>query len=320
MDASGLGWVWTPGKPAAFKPGEVYWLREANLVGWGPLGPGETWAAASVPRLYLRRNTTLARWAQDARVLNPVDAAEKLTTSAAVFVIAPPSPAFDSARLDAIRPELRAGSTRIVPMVPGVTYTGSESLPELASAPPMPPEPPVPPAPPDPTISPSAGPLPPQPVPEPPDVYYPAAVYTGIVVINPPEQDDDYHGRRNPGSTKQPTPGLGMPRGENDRQHRDLPPAHRPETPAHSTEPAPPQPVHASPPPRPNEPPPGFGQGLGMPRGEHVHERRDAPQPVPAPPPHVMAPPPPAAPSPSKAPDPAPAKGSDTSDKGNGKH
>ncbi|PYT32667.1 MAG: hypothetical protein DMG58_09740 [Acidobacteria bacterium] len=104
MDASGLGWVWSPGKSTAFKPGEVYWLREANLVGWGPLGPGETWAAASVPRLYLRRNTTLARWAQDARVLNPVDAAEKLTTSGAVFVIAPPSPAFDSARFDAIRP------------------------------------------------------------------------------------------------------------------------------------------------------------------------------------------------------------------------
>ncbi len=322
MDASGLGWVWTPGRPAAFKPGEVYWLREGNLVGWGPLGPGETWAAASVPRLYLRRNTTLARWAQDARVLNPVDAAEKLTTSAAVFVIAPPSPAFDSARLDAVRPELRAGSTHIVPIVPGVTYAGSEPLPEMASAPPVPPEPPVPQAPPDPTISPSAGPLPPQPVPEPPDVYYPAAVYTGIVVINPPEQDDGYHGRRNPGSTKKPAPGLGMPRGENDREHRDLPPAHRPETPAHATEPppVPAQPVHASPPPRPYEPPPVSGPGLGMPRGEIAREHRDAPQPVPSPPPHISAPPQPVAPPPSRTPDPPPAKGSEGSDKGNGKH
>jgi len=320
MDASGLGWVWSPGKSTAFKPGEVYWLREANLVGWGPLGPGETWAAASVPRLYLRRNTTLARWAQDARVLNPVDAAEKLTTSGAVFVIAPPSPAFDSARFDAIRPEMRAGSTRIVPMVPGVTYAGGEAPTEVAaSAPPIPPQPPVPETPSDPTISPSVGPLPPQPVPEPPDVYYPAAVYTGIVVINPPEQDDDHHGRRDSGSTKKPAPGLGMPRGENDREHRDTPPVHRAETPARPTPnppPAPAPPVQASmPPPRAIEPP----LGLGMPRGEIAREHRDAPQPMPAPPPHVAAQPPQAA-TPSKASDPTPAKGSDGSDKGSGKH
>jgi hypothetical protein len=326
LDASGLGWVWWPAKPAAFKPGEVYWLREANLVGWGPLGPGETWAATSVPRLYLRRNTTLARWAQDARVLNPVDAAEKLTTSSAVFVIAPPSPAFDSARLDAVRPELRAGSTRIVPMVPGVTYAGGEAPIEVASAPPMPPQPPIPEAPPDPTISPSAEPLPPQPVPEPPDVYYPAAVYTGIVIINPPEQGDDRHGRRDSGSTKKPpAPGLGMPRGENDREHRDTPPVHRAETPARPPDqpPAPTQPSHASaPPPGAIEPPPV----LGMPRGDLARERRDAPQPVPAPAPHVAAPPPPVAASPplaaappSKGPDSPPAKGSDGSDKGSGK-
>jgi hypothetical protein len=331
MDSSGLGWVWSPGKPAAFKPGEVYWLREANLVGWGPLGPGETWAAASVPRLYLRRNTTLARWAQDARVLNPVDAAEKLTTSGAVFVIAPPSPAFDSARFDAVRPELRAGSTRIVPMVPGVTYAGSEPAPEMASTPPVPPEPPVPEAPPDPTISSSPGPLPPQPVPEPPDVYYPAAIYTGIVVINPPEQGDEHHGRRDSGSTKKPAaPGLGMPRGESDREHRDTTPVHRAETPARPTAqpPAsPPQPARASAPPKTIEPPPA----LGMPRGEIARERRealhqealhqdDAPQPVHAPRPQAAAPPPQAAaPPPSKASDPPPAKGSDGSDKGSRK-
>jgi len=323
VDASGLGWVWSPGKPAGFKPGEVYWLRQANLVGWGPLGPGETWAATSVPRLYLRRNTTMARWAQDAHVLNPIDAAEKLTTTGAVFVVAPPSPAFDSARLDAVRPALRAGSTRIVPLVPGVTYGGGEPQPEMASATPVPPEPRVPQAPPDTAISPSAGPLPPQPVPEPPDVYYPAAVYTGIVVINPPEQDEDHHGRRKPGSTKEPAPGFGMPRGENDRDHRDLLPAHRAETPANPTmTPAQPRPVHTSTtPPRAIETPPG----LGMPRGEIARENRDAPQPVPAPPVHDTPPAPQPAALPQshaplpKSPDPSPVKGSDGSDKGNGK-
>jgi len=270
--------------------------------------------------LYLRRNTTLARWAQDARMLNPVDAAEKLTTSGAVFVIAPPSPAFDSARFDVIRPELRAGSTRIVPMVPGVTYAGGEPPTEVAaSAPPVAPQPPVPETPPDPTIPPSAGPLPPQPVPEPPDVYYPAAVYTGIVVINPPEQGDDRQGRRHSGPTTKPAPGVGMPRGENAREHRDSPPVHRAETPAHATEqpPAPAQPVRASaPPPRAIEPLPG----LGMPRGEIAREHRDAPQPVPGPPPHVSAPSPQAAAPPPKGPDPPSAKGSDGSDKGSGKH
>ena len=50
MQASGLGWVWLPAKGVIFKPGEVYWLREANLVGWGPLASGETWSAASLPR------------------------------------------------------------------------------------------------------------------------------------------------------------------------------------------------------------------------------------------------------------------------------
>jgi hypothetical protein len=268
--------------------------------------------------LYLRRNTTLARWAQDARVLNPVDATEKLTTNSAVFVIAPPSPAFDSVRLDAVRPELRAGSTRIVPMVPGVTYAGGEAPIEVASAPPVPPQPPIPETPPDPTISPSAEPLPPQPVPEPPDVYYPAAVYTGIVIINPPEQGDDHHGRRDSGSTKKsPAPGLGMPRGENDREHRESPPVHRAETPARTPgQPsAPSQPSHASAPPRAVEPPPG----LGMPRGDLARERRDAPQPVPAPPPHVAAPPPQAPAPSSKASDPPPAKGSDGSDKGSAK-
>ncbi len=176
MQLNGMGWVWSPGKGVMFKPGEVYWLREANLVGWGPLAPGESWSAAGLPRLYSRPSTTLAKWSQDTRVLTPIDPAEKVTTTNAVFVIALPSPAWDSARFDAVRPVLHAGSTRIVPLLPGVTYEADEAPPE-----PLAPEaPPVPaPAAADNAIAAA------QPIPEPPEVYYPAPIYTGIIVVNP---------------------------------------------------------------------------------------------------------------------------------------
>ena len=179
MHTNNMGWVWLPGKAVTFKPGEVYWLREANIVGWGPLASGETWSAASLPKLYSRPNTTLARFTQDARVITPADPAEKLATTAAVFVIAPPSPAWDSARFDAIRPVLRAGSTRIVPLLPGVTYAGGEAP---AEQPPVPDAPPLAPQPF--AADASAGPI--APIAEPPEAYYPAPVYTGIIVVNPP--------------------------------------------------------------------------------------------------------------------------------------
>lgn len=178
---SSLSWVWLPGKGVIFKPGEVYWLREANVVGWGPLASGETWSAGSLPKLYSRSNTTLARFTQDARVIAPLDPAEKVATSAAVFVIAPPSPAWDSARLDAVRPVLRAGSTRIVPLLSGVTYEGGEAPPEPPAAPDTPPVPTQP-------FVADASAAPAAPVAEPPAVFYPVPVYTGIVVVNPPDR------------------------------------------------------------------------------------------------------------------------------------
>jgi hypothetical protein len=243
-EESGVGWVWAPGKSNVFKPGEAYWLREANLVGWGPLAPSETWDARAVPKLYSRPNTTIAKWKENVREFGPADATEKLKTTEAVFVVAPPSPALDAARLDAVRPVLRAGSTRIVPILPGVTFAGSEA-PEVASAPepPAPPQPPEPPAPdsasagPPPYGGPAAGPLP-----EPVEIYYPAAIYTGIVVVNPPEEKRP--GRHDPGSTQHPAPGLGIPRGDNGHEHCDPPPVHHPEPPVHHAEPAP----HADPP------------------------------------------------------------------------
>jgi hypothetical protein len=31
-----LGWVWVPAASPVFKPGDVYWLYNAKLAGWGP--------------------------------------------------------------------------------------------------------------------------------------------------------------------------------------------------------------------------------------------------------------------------------------------
>lgn len=221
MQLNGVGWVWLPGKAVIFKPGEVYWLREANVVGWGPLAPGETWSAAGLPRLYSWANTTLAKWSQDARLLTPADPAQKLTTSAAVFIIAPPSPAWDSARLDAVRPVLRAGSTRIVPLLPGVTYEDDEVPPE----PPMSEAAPVPAQPPEPASAEDASIAPIPPVPEPPEVYYPAPVYTGIIVVNPPEDH-------------RPSTGSPLP------AQRQQPPEHHADPPNHV------EPPHPAPPPK----------------------------------------------------------------------
>src|SRR5579863_8099394 len=234
----GLGWVWSPGKRTVFKPGEVYWLKEAGLVGWGPLAPGENWDARSVPLQYLRASTTLAKWTQETRELVPVEADEKLKTTQAVFVVAPPSPAFDAARLDAARPILRAGSTRIMPVLPGVTYATTD----MTAAAPPPPDLPPPAEPANtapqgaPPSSPDYGPAP---VPEPVDILYPAAVYTGIVVVNPPERTArGPNSSHSSDSSNAKPPGLGMPRGDG-RQPTEPGPVHPVEpAPIHRPEPA----------------------------------------------------------------------------------
>jgi hypothetical protein len=251
---SGTGWVWAPAKTTVFKPGEVYWLQEAALIGWGPLAPGESWDARVVPKLYARSNTTLAKWKEHTRELAPTEASEKLKTTEAVFVVAPPSPAMDAARLDAVnRTVLLAGSTRVVPIVPGVTY-GSDSGPEMAAVPPVPPLPSEPSADPPPD---AAGP-PPQiegPLPEPVEIYYPAPVYTGIVVVNPPED----HPRRPRSSEPSKLPSW--PSSPGPTEHPQPPHVHPIEPPAHHPDPAPIHPVeppvhHPEPPPaRPHDEP-----------------------------------------------------------------
>jgi len=238
MEESGFGWVWAPAKTAVFKPGEAYWLRETSLVGWGPLAPGESWDARAVPKLYARANTTVGKWKENTRELLPGDEADKLKTTEAVFVVGPPSPAMDAARLDAVRPVLRAGSTRVVPIVPGVTYEES-SEPEMAAVPPAPPVPPEPAAAPIPD---SAGPID-GPLPLPVDIYYPAPAYTGIIVVNPPE-DQPRRRPRDPGS---PAPAAKAP-GTSDsgsppehpqpqRVHPIEPPDRHTDPPVHHTDP-----------------------------------------------------------------------------------
>jgi len=117
-----LGWIWQPDASTTFHPAEVYWVRVANLVGWGPLAPGETQSTSAQPS-YLAANTTYAAYQSDSRVIDPggfpVPTAEQLKTLA--FVLAPPSPVFLVSRLDATRPVLKVGATRIQPSVPGVT-------------------------------------------------------------------------------------------------------------------------------------------------------------------------------------------------------
>jgi hypothetical protein len=143
--------------------------------------------------------------------------------------------------------------------VPGVTYGGSPE-PEMASVPPVPPVPPEPAAAPVPD---SAGP-PPQiegPLPEPVEIYYPAPVYTGIVVVNPPEGQP----RRRPRDSGSPAPSANGPRtspsgGPPERpqpthvpviEQHPAPPVHHPDPPVRLPDP----PVHhADPPVKPAEP------------------------------------------------------------------
>jgi hypothetical protein len=236
MQLDSVGWFWVPGKSAVFKPGDVYWLRGANLAGWGPLAPGEDWNASVVPRLYLNANTTFANFSTEAREIDPASFTNrpKEPLIVAKFALAPPSPPFLTARLEASRPVLRAGSTRIVPLLPGVTYEGAEVV-QAAQAP----EPPPPPAP-----SLVIQPPPAQPpvivaLPQPEraiETYYPAPVYTGIVVVNPPEHE--HHARRPPPPppaapvkpSEQPKPAPPpIPRVErSERRAVDRPPAPEP--------------------------------------------------------------------------------------------
>jgi len=138
-----LGWLWAPPVSQVFKPGDVFWLQGAGFAGWGPLAPGEQWAAAAPPEYFVNAYITFAALAPDARTIDPAGFTgrpEEALRSAA-FAVALPSPLFPAGRLDALRPVLQAGSTRLRPVLAGVTY-GSD-----LEAAPMQPEPEAEPAP-----------------------------------------------------------------------------------------------------------------------------------------------------------------------------
>ena len=139
--AENLGWVWQPSPNPVLHPAEVYWLRSSNFVGWGPLAPGEQWNApnpgAVTPQGYTSGSTSYAAFQSDASVIDgsgfATPTAQQFKT--AFFVAALPSPAFLPARLDAQRPMIQVGSTRVIPSVPGVTF-GDTAPSDLMTTPP----------------------------------------------------------------------------------------------------------------------------------------------------------------------------------------
>jgi hypothetical protein len=191
-----------------FKPGEVFWMRGNRLAGWGPLAPGEQWTPSAQPQQFANTNITWAAFQQEAAVIDPAGftarPAEPLL--AAAFAYAMPSPTFIASRLDAVRPTLRVGSTRVVPVIPGVTFQTDASLETTQTQlPPPPAQEPPPPV--------FTGP-PPEPPPPPVDVIYPVPVYTGVIVVNPPEHPDYSRGRnrnRDRGGNQSQTPPAASP-------------------------------------------------------------------------------------------------------------
>jgi hypothetical protein len=140
-----LGWLWSPGAGDVFKPGEVYWLRGAKFVGWGPLAPGEIYPPPqdAVPEQFLDAYTTYATFTAGAPVIDPTGfkARPKEPLKLAAFCAALPSPPLEASRLDFKRPPLDAGNTRVQPLLAGVAYDGAsgdapaQTVPSLESTP-----------------------------------------------------------------------------------------------------------------------------------------------------------------------------------------
>lgn len=301
LQREGSGWVWLPSKSTVFKPGEVYWLLGARFAGWGPLAPGEAWTPGAQPQQFLNANTTYARFRQDVRLIDPAGFQDrpKDPLGAAAFAVALPSPALPAARLDAVRPVLRVGSTRVVPVLPGVTYQTDQvsasnqpdDAPVAVLTNPGAAEPPV-------VV---VAPPPDLPPPQAPDVWYPAPVYTGVIVVNPPERDDGPT-RRRPNPSQPP---ARIPVAQNPPAPGQPGPVGTPGQPAPPAKP--PVSVGSPIPPIRREPPPGSppaGRPAPAPLPVPV---RSSPTPAPAPaaPPAPATPPAPVGSSPTPPPAPA---------------
>jgi hypothetical protein len=247
-----LGWVWMPSASSVFKPGDVYWLYNAKLAGWGPLAPGEDWLPSAAPEQFLNVNTTYASFQQDVRVIDPAGfkARPKAPLEVAVFALALPSPALVASRLEATRPALRVGATHVQAVIPGTTFPDSSEVP-----------PPGPPPPPPAVVTNPADDGPPMVAPGPPpddagppgppmQVIYPAPLYTGIVVLNPPEHPPYSRPNPNapvfkgtPAATTTPTPATtatsGAANGTTVTRPSTITPPGRPGTPGVGPKPGP---------------------------------------------------------------------------------
>jgi hypothetical protein len=181
------GWIWAPGARQVFKPGDVYWLRGSGLVGWGPLAPGEASAGVGTPSLYLKSSSTFARYSPspDLREIDPAGftATPKDPLSAAVFLESLPSPRISRDRIEYERSPNRPGVIRLAPSSPA----GSpwRQLPPPESQPVTQAPPPVSRQIVQQTIFVAQPAPPPEPIVE---TYYVAPIYTGIIVLNPPEK------------------------------------------------------------------------------------------------------------------------------------
>src|SRR5439155_9781467 len=140
------GWIWAPGSRRAFKPGEVYWLRGANLVGWGPLAPGEFWSGVDAPTLYLKASSTFARYSpsRDLREIDPAGFgdAPKDPLTVATFSDSLPLPRISQDRLEYVRSPDRPGVIRLSPsLTPSERLRQQEQMqaPPVSQAPQPPP-------------------------------------------------------------------------------------------------------------------------------------------------------------------------------------
>ena len=181
LDQPSLGWIWVPGQ-SGFHPGAVYWMTGRNFLGWGPLAPGETWTAQAVPERYLAAYTTFAALAAEGAEIDPAGFTQQIKDPLTAARFVPHPPARNIAWT--IRQPDRAGVIRLNPELP---------LPPPAAPPPAietrAPKPVLQPHPPQQQFQP--------PLAAPPataqieETYYLAPIYTGIIIMNPPERDPD---------------------------------------------------------------------------------------------------------------------------------
>lgn len=179
-----LGWIWVPGGTQTFHGGDVYWMRSAGILAWGPLAPGEVWTAPGVPQQFTVAQSTFAAYTPGAREIDPAGftARPKDPLTSMVFTENPPWLPPGRRLLEWTRALERPGLIRLTPTPPPApaeqpTRTREQRAPSPPrSRAPNPPRQPAAPA------APAA--LEYLPL----ESFYFAPIYTGIIVMNPQER------------------------------------------------------------------------------------------------------------------------------------